>query len=96
MTHINVDFNSLGQAVEDVRASHARLLNHRDELDTYLNNLRGAWGGGAGMSWQQVQANWSHTADQVHQILANLHGALDVSLSNYGLTENQLTRLWEG
>ena len=43
---VNVHFQALAQAADDVRTAHNALVAEKDGMDQFLLKLRGTWQGG--------------------------------------------------
>lgn len=96
MTTINVNYAAMAQAVESIQRWHGALTSTHEDLDTFLNNLRGGWQGDAADSWKVLHANWNDSVGAAHQLLAYLGNALDTGLGNYYLTNTNIAQWFGG
>lgn len=96
MTAINVDFGSMAQAHDDIRATHQRLTGLVDELNAQLNPLWATWQGPGGLSSQQAHANWGNAHENLTTILYNLHVAVGANLDDYVSNEKAAELMWGG
>jgi early secretory antigenic target protein ESAT-6 len=96
MGKVKVDFHAMVQAAEDIASCHRALVAEKDDLDRFLNTLRGTWGGAASGQWNKAQQDWTGACDEVNGILWHLYQALEVALANYRQTERYLEQLWGG
>jgi ESAT-6 family protein len=84
-----VNFNTLGQAVADIDRAIGKLRTELETLDQTGKKLVGGWDGDARDSYHIRQTKWTKSAEELTQILQNIKGALQESLSDYSATEKQ-------
>lgn len=94
MTTVQVRFDPLSQAIEDVLSCHKALLAEHDGLEAFLGNLRSSWQGTANLNWDKMQRDWNKACEDVHGVLYNLFVALEVAHGNYTGTEKALAQMW--
>jgi early secretory antigenic target protein ESAT-6 len=91
---ILVNFATISDAGDQVRAAADRIQAHLDELRAGVTQIAESWTGAARDGYRARQKIWDDKAAELHTTLRAIAGALDHAHEGYTTTEKANTDLW--
>ncbi|MBD0669510.1 WXG100 family type VII secretion target [Streptomyces sp. CBMA156] len=91
---ILVNFQTVHQAAEEVRASAGRIDHLLNDLKANVTRIAGSWQGAAQQGYQQHQTQWDTRANDLQQTCAKIATSLDQAAQSYKTTEDANSKLW--
>lgn len=94
MSGILVNFSTVTQASQDVKATAGRIKQQLDDLEAMVKRVASTWEGAAQEGYQAKQRQWDQTAKHLHEVLMKISTALQNSADNYQSTEKSNANVW--
>lgn len=96
MGDLRVTPEALHSASERLRTESARIEGALRGLEQEANRLRGNWDGAARVAYDNAQAQWSVTFEQMRAALASIASATSQIADDYVETDRRSARLFDG
>lgn len=96
MTDLRVTPAALHAASDRLRSESARIEAALRGLEQEANRLRGNWDGAARVAYDNAQAQWSATFEQMQGALASIAAATSQIADDYIATDRRSARLFGG
>ncbi|MFJ7912541.1 WXG100 family type VII secretion target [Kitasatospora sp. NPDC096204] len=92
--HILVNFQTVHQAAEEVKASASRIDHLLNDLKGNVTRIASSWQGAAQQGYQAHQAKWDAKANDLQQVCTQIATSLENAAQSYRTTEDANTKLW--
>ncbi|MFJ6775103.1 WXG100 family type VII secretion target [Kitasatospora sp. NPDC091257] len=92
--HILVNFQTVHQAAEEVKASASRIDHLLNDLKGNVTRIATSWEGIAQQGYQAHQAKWDAKANDLQQACAQIATSLEQAAQSYRTTEDANAKLW--
>jgi len=95
-TYMNIRFETLQQAQEDIGMAYAAIKATIDDLETQLNSSLAEWSGTAQSAYVAVQTQWQQALDHMNGALQQAGVHLASAHDMYLAVERQNVSIWHG
>lgn len=92
--HILVNFQTVHQAAEEVKASASRIDHLLNDLKGNVTRIASSWQGAAQQGYQAHQAKWDAKANDLQQVCTQIANSLEQAAQSYRSTEDANAKLW--
>ncbi|MET8628159.1 WXG100 family type VII secretion target [Kitasatospora sp. NPDC004669] len=92
--HILVNFQTVHNAAEEVKASTARIEALLNDLKKDVTRISQSWQGAAQEGYNAQQAKWDNAASNLHDTCGKIAGSLENAAQSYKATEDQNSKMW--
>jgi WXG100 family type VII secretion target len=92
--HIMVNFSTVSNAAQEVKATAGRIEAQLNDLKQGVQRIAQSWEGSAQEGYRARQAQWDSSAADLHQVLSQISSALENAAQNYTATENKNSAIW--
>jgi ESAT-6 family protein len=94
--YMNINFETLQQAQDDLGAAYAAIQATIDELNAQLRTNLSQWSGSAQDSYARVRLQWQQALDHMNGVLRQAHVHLANAAEMYQAVESQNVSIWNG
>jgi early secretory antigenic target protein ESAT-6 len=91
---MNIRFETLQQAQDDLGAAFAAIRATIENLETELEAKLSQWTGPAQTSYWQVKQQWKTATDDMAAVLNQAHVHIGTAAEMYQAVENQNASIW--
>ncbi|MFE5586197.1 WXG100 family type VII secretion target [Kitasatospora sp. NPDC056531] len=92
--HILVNFQTVHNAAEEVKASAARIETMLNDLKKDVTRISQSWQGAAQEGYNAQQTKWDSAATNLHETCGKIASSLESAAQSYKATEDQNAKLW--
>jgi WXG100 family type VII secretion target len=92
--HILVNFQTVHNAAEEVKASSARIETLLGDLQKDVTRISQSWQGAAQEGYNAQQTKWNNAASNLHDTCVKIASSLESAAQQYKATEDQNAKLW--
>ncbi|MEU8926031.1 WXG100 family type VII secretion target [Kitasatospora sp. NPDC048545] len=93
--HILVNFETVHNAAEEVKASAGRIEQLLSDLKTDVTRIAQSWQGKAQEGYNIQQAKWDSSANDLHTACMQIAASLENAAQSYRTTEDSNAKLWQ-
>ncbi|MDQ2876405.1 MAG: WXG100 family type VII secretion target [Actinomycetota bacterium] len=91
---MNIQFETLQQAQDDLGIAYSGIKNTIDELETQLTSNLSQWSGSAQQAYIPVKQSWDQAILHMQTVLNKAGAHMASAQETYQATENQNASIW--
>lgn len=95
MSEIQVKYESLNTAAQDIRGAAAKIKSQLDDLEREVRRVASTWEGEAKEAYQQRQAVWDREANELKVHLENIATKVSQASDGYRATDQRQARNYQ-
>jgi WXG100 family type VII secretion target len=92
---MNVNFETLQQAEDDIAAQVAAIRSTIDDLERYLESHLSQWSGPARDAYAVVKSQWDQAVANMADVLQKAGAHVGTASDTYRATENKNVGIWQ-